>query len=291
MLGFGAKVFCYDVYRNAELENTPNVTYTDTVADLLKVSEIISIHVPLMADNKHMINKETMALMPKGSIIINTSRGALIDTADLIVALKSGQIGGAGLDVYEGESEYFFEDKSASIIKDDTLARLMMFNNVIVTSHQAFLTAEALSAIANVTATNVKEFIFEKKIMKDLTNSVNLTTNACFSLIATVNQSMVSNKSSPQNIYKYSTFCLQVHSVNLYHVNQFSVYCTNRNWTLTPSNSASDSIILGALSSTLSLSIGCGIRAAKNSSPADLKAERPEASMTYYFPTKIEFKF
>ncbi|KAJ3119684.1 hypothetical protein HK098_005230 [Nowakowskiella sp. JEL0407] len=174
MKGFGANVLCYDVYRNAEVEKMANVKYTDTVEELLKSSEIVSIHVPLTAENKHMICKDTIAMMPKGSIIINTSRGALINTTDLIAALKSGHVGGAGLDVYEGESEYFFEDKSAEVIKDDTLARLMMFNNVIVTSHQAFLTGEALSAIANVTLANVKEFTSGKKVMKELTNSVNL---------------------------------------------------------------------------------------------------------------------
>ncbi|KAI8811938.1 hypothetical protein BJ742DRAFT_674475 [Cladochytrium replicatum] len=174
MLGFGCKVLAYDVYRNKELEQTSNVRYVDTVDELLSNSSIISIHCPLTPETRHMINKEAIEKMPKGVIIVNTSRGALINTPDLIWGLKSGHIGGAGLDVYEYESDYFFEDKSAEVISDDTLARLLTFGNVLVTSHQAFLTEEALRAIANVTVGNVHEFLVGGKSMKSLTNTVNL---------------------------------------------------------------------------------------------------------------------
>ncbi|KAJ1549712.1 hypothetical protein HK096_010913 [Nowakowskiella sp. JEL0078] len=188
MLGFGCNILAYDVYRNKELEemisrndvfisagdkDLPTIKYVE-LEELLSKSNVISIHCPLMPNTKHMINAESIAKMPKGVILINTSRGGLINTVDLIKGLKSGQIGGAGLDVYEDESDYFFEDKSADIINDDVLARLMTFNNVLITSHQAFLTEEALYAIANTTILNIKEFIVDHKSLKQLSNSVNI---------------------------------------------------------------------------------------------------------------------
>ncbi|KAI8801193.1 lactate dehydrogenase-like oxidoreductase [Cladochytrium replicatum] len=174
MLGFGANVVGYDPYKSKELEGVANFRYVEEIAELLSVSKILSIHVPLTDKNKYLINKDTLALMPKGAIIVNTSRGGLVHTGDLIDALKSGHIGGAGLDVYEDESEYFFEDKSGEIIRDEKLARLLTLKNVIVTSHQAFLTNEALHAIANTTIFNIREFLVEGKAQKALTNSVNL---------------------------------------------------------------------------------------------------------------------
>ncbi|KAJ3119144.1 hypothetical protein HK098_005748 [Nowakowskiella sp. JEL0407] len=189
MVGFGCNILCYDVYRNKELEaiiigndaaikagakDMPTIRYVDDLDELYTKSQVISIHCPLMPTTKHMINKETIAKMPRGVILINTSRGGLINTVDLIGGLKTGQIGGAGLDVYEDESDYFFQDKSADIISDDVLARLMTFNNVLITSHQAFLTEEALRAIADTTIFNVKEFVLEQKVLKELTNTVNL---------------------------------------------------------------------------------------------------------------------
>ncbi|KAI8805067.1 putative D-lactate dehydrogenase [Cladochytrium replicatum] len=173
MLGFGCNIVCYDMHPNPELVANPNVRYVENMDDLLRASNILSIHCPLLA-NKHMINKDSIALMPKGAIIINTSRGGLIKTVDLIDALKTGHIGGAGLDVYEDEQTYFFEDKSGELLCDDILARLLSFQNVVVTSHQAFLTEEALTAIADVTMQNVKEFLFEGKKMKALSNTVNI---------------------------------------------------------------------------------------------------------------------
>ena len=114
-------------------------------------ADVVSLHCPLTADNYHLLDKAHIAMMKPGAIIINTSRGALIDTSALIDALRSGQIGGAALDVYEEEADYFFEDHSNEVIQDDQLALLLSFRNVIVTSHQAFFTHEALQKIAEVT--------------------------------------------------------------------------------------------------------------------------------------------
>lgn len=151
--GFGMKVLAYDPYApensNAELVS---------LNELFEKSDIISLHCPLTKDTKHIINKDTIATMKKNVYIINTSRGGLINTADLINGLKDKQIGAAGLDVYEEESAYFFEDLSSDILEDDILARLLTFPNVLVTSHQAFFTQEALQNIASVTLSNIYDF-------------------------------------------------------------------------------------------------------------------------------------
>lgn len=144
------KVLAYDPYApenlNAELVS---------LNELFEKSDIISLHCPLTKNTKHIINKDTIAKMKKNVYIINTSRGGLINTADLINGLKDKQIGAAGLDVYEEESAYFFEDLSSDILEDDILARLLTFPNVLVTSHQAFFTQEALQNIASVTLSNI----------------------------------------------------------------------------------------------------------------------------------------
>ncbi|MBD3421071.1 MAG: 2-hydroxyacid dehydrogenase, partial [Chitinivibrionales bacterium] len=132
-------------------------TYTD-LETVYKESDIISLHCPLTPDNVHMINSKSIALMKQGVMIINTGRGKLIDTPDLIDGLKSGKVGSAGLDVYEEETDYFFEDFSSSTITDDILARLLTFPNVLITSHQAFFTREALDNIVQVTLDNIKGF-------------------------------------------------------------------------------------------------------------------------------------
>ena len=151
--GFGMKILAYDKYPNASL----SVEYT-SLSDLFKQSDIISLHCPLNDESYHMINKNSINLMKNGVIIINTSRGALIDSEALLDGIREKKIGGACLDVYEEESELFFEDNSNHIINDDTLALLMMMPNVIVTSHQAFFTKEALNNIANTTIENINEF-------------------------------------------------------------------------------------------------------------------------------------
>ena len=151
--GFGMNVLGYD-----PIENKDFCGKYETLENLLKKSDIISLHCPLTKENKYMINDKTINLMKKGVYIINTSRGKLIDTQSLIAGLKSGKIGAAGLDVYEEETELFFEDYSDEIIKDDTLSNIISMPNVIVTSHQAFLTKEALTAIAKTTMQNLESF-------------------------------------------------------------------------------------------------------------------------------------
>jgi len=151
--GFGMEVLGYDPY---PATNT-DINYVSLDA-LYERSDIISLHCPLTADTWHIISHASLAKMKPHTIIINTSRGGLVDTAALIETLKSKKIGGAGLDVYEEESEYFFEDMSNEILEDDELARLLSFPNVIVTSHQAFFTREAMQAIATVTMENILAF-------------------------------------------------------------------------------------------------------------------------------------
>lgn len=151
--GFGMNVLAYDKFPNEDLD----VTYCD-LDTLYRESDIISLHCPLLKDTEHIIDKDSISKMKDGVMIINTSRGGLIDAKDLIRGLKNRKIGSAGLDVYEEEAEYFFEDFSDDMVSDDTLARLISFPNVLVTSHQAFLTSEALKNIANTTLTNIKNF-------------------------------------------------------------------------------------------------------------------------------------
>ena len=151
--GFGMNIIGYDPYENKDFCGE-----YETLENLLKKSDIISLHCPLTHDNKYLINQESISKMKKGAYIINTSRGKLVDTSALIAGIKSGQVGAAGLDVYEEETDLFFEDFSDEIIHDDTLSSLISMPNVIVTSHQAFLTREALSAIAETTVKNLNDF-------------------------------------------------------------------------------------------------------------------------------------
>jgi D-lactate dehydrogenase len=124
--------------------------------ELAALSDVISLHVPLTPETKHLIRRETLDRMKAGAILVNVSRGALIDTTALIEALKSGRLGGVALDVYEEEEGIFFEDLSGQVLQDDELARLLTFPNVLITSHQAFLTHEALSDIARTTVANLE---------------------------------------------------------------------------------------------------------------------------------------
>ncbi len=154
--GFGMKILAYDKYPDKALENDGTVTYTQ-LKDLFANSDIISLHCPLTDETHHIINKQSLNRCKNGVIIINTSRGALIDTEALLYGIKNHKVGAACLDVYEEESDLFFEDNSGHIIQDDTLARLITMPNVIVTSHQAFLTQEALETIAKTTIENIVE--------------------------------------------------------------------------------------------------------------------------------------
>jgi len=141
------------------------VQYVD-LEDLLAQSDIVSLHCPLTPENKHMIDASALRKMRDGVMLINTSRGALIDTMAVIEALKSGRIGALGLDVYEEEEQLFFEDRSGLIIPDDVFARLLTFPNVIITGHQAFFTREALENIAATTMDNITRFENGKTVEK-----------------------------------------------------------------------------------------------------------------------------
>ena len=165
--GFGMKVLAYDKYPADEIADGVNVKYT-TLPDLLKNSDIISLHCPLTEETKYIINEKAIDQGKKGVVIINTSRGALVDTEALLRGIKSRKIGAACLDVYEEESDLFFEDNSGHILEDDTLARLISMPNVIVTSHQAFLTREALDNIAETTVNNIVTFFRDGQCENEL---------------------------------------------------------------------------------------------------------------------------
>lgn len=153
--GFGCKILASDPYPS-EHAIALGAEYV-SLEELFKNSDVISLHCPLMDDNKHLLNKKTFALMKDGVTIINTSRGGLLNATDAIEALKTGRIGGLGLDVYEEEEHLFFNDHSSEIITDDTFRRLSACHNVIFTGHQAFLTKEALTSIAQTTLDNLIE--------------------------------------------------------------------------------------------------------------------------------------
>ncbi|WP_047288474.1 2-hydroxyacid dehydrogenase [Pseudomonas protegens] len=153
MAGFGCQLLAYDPFPNPAVEAL-GARYLD-LPELLAQSQIISLHCPLTEASRYLINQQSLAHMQPGAMLINTGRGGLVDTPALIEALKSGQLGYLGLDVYEEEAQLFFEDRSDLPLQDDVLARLLTFPNVIVTAHQAFLTREALAAIAETTLHNI----------------------------------------------------------------------------------------------------------------------------------------
>jgi len=167
LLGFGMKVYGYDVYKDPSLLNKPNFEYVE-LDKLFANSDIISLNCPLTKETEYIINYSSLGKMKDGVMLINTGRGKLIKTTDLVDALKSGKVSAAGLDVYEEESEYFFEDRSDAILTDDILARLLTFNNVIVTSHQAFFTREAMQNIAQTTLQNISDFFNGKSLQNEI---------------------------------------------------------------------------------------------------------------------------
>ncbi len=158
--GFGCKILVYDLAPDKEWGKEMNINFC-SLDVLCEKSDIISLHAPLTPETKYMIGKERIEKMKRGVMLINTGRGGLLDTKAVIQGLKSGKIGYLGLDVYEEEKELFFEDRSEDILLDDVIARLMTFQNVLITSHQAFLTETALQQIAEVTVQNLAQF--EKK--------------------------------------------------------------------------------------------------------------------------------
>lgn len=152
--GFGMKVIAYDAYVNPTLDFVEYKSYEEVLAE----SDLISLHCPLTKDNYHMINKDTIAKMKDNVIFVNTSRGALVDTNDLIQGIRAKKFFGVALDVYEEEAEYVFEDRADDILESSIVARLLSFPNVIVTSHQGFLTEEALASISKTTLQNAIDF-------------------------------------------------------------------------------------------------------------------------------------
>lgn len=151
--GFGMEVVAYDAYPSP----IEGVRFLP-LEEVLSKADVLSLHCPLMKDTHHMINKKTISSMKKGAVLINTSRGGLVDSIALLGALKTGRLGGAALDVYEEETGLFYEDQSYRIVQDDIIARLISLPNVLVTSHQAFLTKEALSNIAGTTIDNIVSY-------------------------------------------------------------------------------------------------------------------------------------
>ena len=165
--GFGMRILAYDLYPDMKFAEEEGISYV-SLDELYRESDIISLHCPLTDQTKYMIDKDSIDKMKEGVMIINTGRGQLINTNDLIEGLKEKKIAAAGLDVYEEEGEYFYEDKSDKIIDDDVLARLLSFNNVIVTSHQAFFTKEALHNIAETTLQNIDDFRHHRPLVNEV---------------------------------------------------------------------------------------------------------------------------
>ncbi len=157
MSGFGCRVLAYDIAPDLRFAEELRVHYVD-LQTLYGESDIISLHLPLTQKTRHLIDEKSIKVMKRGVMLINTGRGALIETKALVSALKTGQVGAAGLDVYEEEEGIFFNDLSDRVLNDDVLARLLTFHNVLVTGHQGFLTREALMNIAQTTLQNIDDF-------------------------------------------------------------------------------------------------------------------------------------
>ncbi|MDE5949818.1 MAG: 2-hydroxyacid dehydrogenase [Malacoplasma sp.] len=165
--GFDLRVLAYDVVKDEEFAKKYNVVYTD-LDTIWSKSDIISLHCPLNDGTKYIINKDSISKMKNGVLLVNTGRGPLVNSLDLIEGLKNGKIGAAALDVYENESEYFYYDHSNRILKDDVLARLLSFKNVIVSSHQAYFTYEALTSIATTTLQNIDSFLSNEELVNEV---------------------------------------------------------------------------------------------------------------------------
>ena len=165
--GFGCRLLAYDKFKNPECEAL-GVEYVEPL-ELAARSDIISLHCPLTPETHHLIDAQAVSKMKRGVMLINTSRGALVDTRAVIEALKSGQIGYLGLDVYEEEGDVFFRDLSGELLQDDVLARLLTFPNVLITGHQAFFTREALEQIATTTLTNLADVEHGKQCPNEVT--------------------------------------------------------------------------------------------------------------------------
>ena len=165
--GFDMKVIAYDLFPNQKVAEELGFEYV-SLDELYANSDIISLNCPLTKDTQYMINRRSMLKMKDGVILVNTGRGQLIDSADLVEALKDKKVGAVALDVYEEEENYFFEDKSNQVIEDDILGRLLSFYNVLITSHQAYFTKEAVDAITVTTLNNIKDFIEGKPLVNEV---------------------------------------------------------------------------------------------------------------------------
>ena len=165
--GFDMKVIAYDLFPNQKVAEELGFEYV-SLDELYANSDIISLNCPLTKDTQYMINRRSMLKMKDGVILVNTGRGQLIDSADLVEALKDKKVGAVALDVYEEEEDYFFEDKSTQVIEDDILGRLLSFYNVLITSHQAYFTKEAVKAITVTTLNNIKDFIEGKPLVNEV---------------------------------------------------------------------------------------------------------------------------
>ena len=165
--GFDMKVIAYDLFPNQKVAEELGFEYV-SLDELYANSDIISLNCPLTKDTQYMINRRSMLKMKDGVILVNTGRGQLIDSADLVEALKDKKIGAVALDVYEEEENYFFEDKSNQVIEDDILGRLLSFYNVLITSHQAYFTKEAVGAITVTTLNNIKDFVEGKPLVNEV---------------------------------------------------------------------------------------------------------------------------
>ena len=165
--GFDMNVIAYDPFPNQKIADELGFKYV-SLDELYAEADVISLNCPLTKETKYMINRRSMLKMKDGVMIVNTGRGALIDSVDLVEALKDKKVGAAALDVYEEEEEYFFEDKSSQVIEDDILGRLLSFHNVLMTSHQAYFTKEAVEAITVTTLNNIKAFVEEKELLNEV---------------------------------------------------------------------------------------------------------------------------
>ena len=165
--GFDMKVIAYDLFPNQKVAEELGFEYV-SLDELYANSDIISLNCPLTKDTQYMINRRSMLKMKDRVILVNTGRGQLIDSADLVEALKDKKVGAVALDVYEEEEDYFFEDKSTQVIEDDILGRLLSFYNVLITSHQAYFTKEAVEAITVTTLNNIKDFIEGKPLVNEV---------------------------------------------------------------------------------------------------------------------------
>ena len=165
--GFDMNVIAYDPFPNQKIAGELGFKYV-SLDELYAEADVISLNCPLTKETKYMINRRSMLKMKDGVMTVNTGRGALIDSVDLVEALKDKKVGAAALDVYEEEEEYFFEDKSSQVIEDDILGRLLSFHNVLMTSHQAYFTEEAVEAITVTTLNNIKAFVEGKELLNEV---------------------------------------------------------------------------------------------------------------------------